>query len=469
LGTLTTEMNADVNKVWNACLNRIRNRVNERSYKTWFRPIVPVQLDDNVLIVQLPNEFFFKHLEENYLPVLKSSLHEELGKEARLEYKIRKARDRKAVKSREKISKSPAAEGKNPFSTGVEAPIRIEPQLVSKYNFEDFVEGDCNKLARSAGLRIAEDPGQTSFNPLTIYGLSGLGKTHLVHAIGNLALEKNPTLKVLYLSTEKFTNQVIQAIKAGNINELVGYYQQLDLFLLDDIHFLARREKTQEILFHIFNQIHQNGKQIVLTSDRPPKDLEGMDDRLISRFKWGLSTDLTAPDFETRMAIAYHKLEKENGQIPDKVLEYVCYNVKENIRELEGLLTSLLFQANVTNSTIDVKLAEKVLNQFVEKEDTEINVESIKVLICKLLEITDQEIIGKSRKRDIVSARQIIMYLAKQYTPSSYKEIGKSFGGRDHSTVIHACKSIKDQMDTNPLFRDKVKRLEREIELSFMK
>lgn len=466
---MTAEMNADINKVWDSCLTNIRNNVNERSFRTWFRPIVPVALDKNVLTVQLPNEFFYKHLEEHYLEVLKQTIRNELGPNARLEYQIIRQRETESANTKRKEKSQEKEVIRNPFVIPGIKKIRVEPQLIGKYTFDNFIEGDCNKLARSAGIRLAESPGSTAFNPLTIYGNSGLGKTHLAHAIGNLAISYKSDLKVLYVSTEKFTNQIIQAIKSGNISELVAFYQDLDLFILDDIHFLANREKTQEILFHIFNQIHHNGKQIVLTSDRPPKDLDGMDERLISRFKWGLSADLTAPDFETRMAIAQYKLEKERKQIPNEVLEYVCFNIRDNIRELEGLLTSLLFQANVTNAKIDIALAESILTKFIEKEQKEINVENIKSLVCDALEMDVRQVAGKSRKRDFVSARQIIMYLSKKYTNASYKEIGESFGGRDHSTVIHACKAVKDQIETNKLFRDKVKKLERDIELTFKK
>ena len=461
-------MEGNINTVWNACLENIRSDVSERSFKTWFKPIVPLTLKDNVLVVQLPSVFFYEYLEKHYIAVLKNTLRKELGPNARLEYRILTAGKNEGEKSQAK-SAVQNEEIKNPFVIPGIRKIKVESNLMLKYNFDDFIEGDCNKLARSAGIAIARKPGETAFNPLVVYGKSGLGKTHLVHAIGNLTKENFPNKRVLYVSTEKFTNQVIQSIKSNNTNELVAFYQELDMFILDDIHFLARREKTQEILFHIFNQIHQNAKQIILTSDRPPKDLEGMEDRLISRFKWGLSADLTTPDFETRIAIAQWKLEKEKVNISFDVLEYICYNIRDNIRELEGFLTSLCFQAAVTNSPIDLKLAERVLHQFVEKEDREISVENIKRLVCESLGLDPESIQGKSRKRDLVSARQIGMYLSKAFTSASYKEIGKSFGGRDHSTVIHACKSIQDQMDTNSMFSDKVKRLEKDIQLSFMK
>ena len=461
-------MEGNINTVWNACLDHIRDDVNERSFRTWFKPIVPLELKENVMVVQLPSVFFYEYLEKHYVKVLKNTLRKELGPNARLEYRILTAGKKENTQSGAS-SKGQSEAIKNPFVIPGIRKIKVESNLMGKYNFEDFIEGDCNKLARSAGLAIAAKPGETAFNPLVVYGKSGLGKTHLVHAIGNLAKNNFSNKRILYVSTEKFTNQVIQSIKSNNTNELVAFYQELDMFILDDIHFLARREKTQEILFHIFNQIHQNGKQIILTSDRPPKDLEGMEDRLISRFKWGLSADLTAPDFETRIAIAQWKLEKEKVEIPFDVLEYICYNIRDNIRELEGLLTSLCFQAAVTNSPIDLKLAERVLHQFVEKEDREISVENIKKLVCESLGMDVESIQGKSRKRDLVSARQIGMYLAKSFTSASYKEIGKSFGGRDHSTVIHACKSIQDQIETNSMFNDKVKRLEKDIQLSFMK
>nr|MBS0037304.1 chromosomal replication initiator protein DnaA [Saprospiraceae bacterium] len=466
-------MNTDIQNLWDSCLENIRGSVSERVFKTWFKPIVPLALNQNVLTVQLPNEFFYDFLEEHYVEVLKSTIKGELGPRARLEYKIllpkEKARPPASSTVRKKKSADLGKEIKNPFVIPGIKKMKVESQLVSKYTFDDFIEGDCNKLARSAGIAIARKPGETAFNPLVVYGKSGLGKTHLVHAVGNEVKSAYPDKKVLYVSTEKFTNQVYQSIKANNTNELVAFYQELDVFILDDIHFLARREKTQEILFHIFNQIHQNGKQIILTSDRPPKDLEGMEDRLITRFKWGLSADLTPPDFETRMVIALQKLELENVEIPTNVLEYICYNIKDNIRELEGYLTSLIFQASVTQTEVDLKLAEKVMHQFIEKEEREVSVENIKKLVCESLGLDLESVQGKSRKREIVSARQIGMYLSKNFTSASYKEIGRCFGGRDHSTVIHSYKTIQDQIETNEVFSDKIKKLEKDIQLSFMK
>ena len=464
-------MKTEIQKVWDSCLETIRKGVTDRAFQTWFKPIVPVALKDHVLTVQLPNEFFFEYLEEHYLELLKSSISEELGPRARLEYKIMmpKSKSKRPLKSTGNQKAKGSGEIRNPFVIPGIKKLKFDSNLVSKYKFGDFIEGDCNKLARSAGIAISKKPGKTAFNPLVVYGKSGLGKTHLVHAIGNETREQFPNAKIVYVSTEKFTNQVYQSIKTGNTNELVAFYQELDVFILDDIHFLARREKTQEILFHIFNQIHQNGKQIVLTSDRPPKDLEGMEDRLITRFKWGLSADLTAPDFETRMVIAMQKLEGERVEIPHKVLEYICYNIKDNIRELEGYLTSLLFQSSVTDTPIDLQLAEKVMTQFIEKEEREVSVENIKRLVCESLGLDLESIQGKSRKREIVSARQIGMYLSKNYTSASYKEIGRCFGGRDHSTVIHSYKAIQDQIETNEIFCDKVKKLEKDIQLSFMK
>lgn len=465
-------MGTDIQKVWDSCLEDIRSNINDRSFRTWFRPIVPVALKENVLTVQLPNEFFYDYLEKHYLGILKSTIRKELGPKARLEYKILMAKEGKStsLQARKELEKETrGSEIKNPFVIPGIKKIRVEPQLIKKYTFESFIEGDCNRLARSAGMAIAAKPGETAFNPLVAYGKSGLGKTHLAHAIGNLALEHHPEKKVLYVSAEKFTNHVIQSIKSNNTTEMVAFYQELDVFILDDIHCLAKREKTQEILFHIFNQIHHNGKQIILTSDRPPKDLDGVEKRLISRFKWGLSADLSEPDFETRLAIAQWKLEKNNESIPFEVLEYICYNIRDNIRELEGFLTSLLFQANVSNAKIDLKLAEKVMGQFIEKENKEISVNNIKVLVAEKLGLEIDQVEGKSRKRDIVSARQIGMYLSKAYTAASFKEIGQCFGGRDHSTVIHACKTIKDHIETNEMFFEKVKSLEKDIQLSFKK
>ena len=299
-----------------------------------------------------------------------------------------------------------------------------------------------------------------------VFGDVGLGKTHLIQAVGNEVLNRFTNKSVLYVSAEEFTNQIIQAIKNNAINDLVNYYQLVDVLIVDDIHFLANKIKTQEIFFHIFNQLHQTGRQIILSSDRPPKDLEGMEERLISRFKWGLSADMQAPDLETRMAILEAKMNREGIEIPMDVSEFICYNVKNNIRELEGVLISLIAQSSLNNREIDLELAKDVIKNFVSELNREITVEYIQQLVAEHFGVAVDKLQGSTRKRKIVIARQLSMYLAKNLTDKSLKTIGEVFGGRDHSTVIYSIRTVQDLMETDTMIKDAVSELEKKIRMS---
>ena len=317
-------------------------------------------------------------------------------------------------------------------------------------------------------MAIAKKPGGTAFNPLVVYGDVGLGKTHLVQAIGNEIQTLHTDKQVLYVTTEKFTNQVIQAIKTNSVNDFMNFYHMIDVLIIDDIQFLASRPKTQEIFFNIFNQLHQSGKQIILTSDRAPKDLQEVEARLISRFKWGLVADLKTPEFETRIKILEKKLEKENLNLSDEIKEYICTHIKNNIRELEGVVISLVAQSSLNRRNIDIKLVKDVIRQFVSHVDKEISLENNKNLVAKHFDMPVEKLHSKTRLREVVMARQLSMYLAKTYTNSSLKVIGDSFGGRDHSTVIHSLKAIQDLMDTDIMFKDKVNVLVKKVKTNLI-
>ncbi|MFK8104354.1 MAG: chromosomal replication initiator protein DnaA [Saprospiraceae bacterium] len=473
----------DCISVWDNCLRTIRRNVNNQSFKTWFEPIKPVRLDKFALTIQVPNKFFYEWLEEHYVSLLKMTIRQELGEEGRLEYQILMGttEEQKAAvpnnsynspkaKSRNDAPYSPGAIDagniKNPFVIPGIRKLSIDPQLNVSYTFDNFIEGDCNRLARSAGQAIAKKPGGTAFNPLVIFGDVGLGKTHLAQAIGNAVLRNMNNKTVLYVSSEKFTNQIIQSIKNNAVNDFVNFYQLIDVLIVDDIQFLANKQKTQEIFFHIFNQLHQNGKQIILTSDRPPKDMDGMEERLISRFKWGLSADLQVPDLETRMAILEAKMNQEGLDLPYDVTEFICYNIKNNIRELEGVLISLVAQSSLNQREIDIDLAKQVIKNFVTQMSKEITVEFIQKLVANHFSVPVDKLAGKTRKRSIVIARQLSMYLAKNLTNKSLKAIGENFGGRDHSTVIYSCKAVQDLVDTDMIFKDTVTDLEKKIKMS---
>lgn len=470
--------------VWDNCLQTIRRNVNGQSFKTWFEPIRPIRLENAALTIQVPNKFFYEWLEEHYVALLKLTIRKELGERGRLEYQIltgagNHAKRQLVASVHERQNGTTrhnrggvnpggldAANIKNPFVIPGIKKLKVDPQLNPNYTFDSFIEGDCNRLARSAGQAVAKKPGGTAFNPLVIFGDVGLGKTHLAHAIGNEVLHSKEGKTVLYVSSEKFTGQIIESIKNNAVNDFVNFYQMIDVLIVDDIQFLANKTKTQEIFFHIFNQLHQSGKQIILTSDRPPKDLDGMEERLISRFKWGLSADLQVPEFETRVAILEAKMNREGFDIPSDVVEFICYNIQNNIRELEGVLVSLIAQSSLNRREIDVELAKDVTRNFVTQINKEITLDFIKNLVADHFKVPVDKLGGKTRKRQFVIARQLSMYLAKHLTDKSLKAIGQMFGGRDHSTVIYSIKTVQDLMETDLVFKDTVSELEKKIKLS---
>jgi len=453
---------------WDDCATIIKEQVPAQSFKTWFEPIKSVSYQDKVLTIQVPNTFFYDWLEEHFVSELKFALNKVLGAGARLEYKILVDNHRKLSSTiPNKPTEQFASEKiKNPFVIPGIKKFRVDSNLNPKYTFDLYIEGDCNKLARAAGQAISKNPGGTAFNPLFIYGDVGLGKTHLVQAIGNEILNQSPKKNVAYITSERFTSQIIAAIKNNSINDFIYYYQHVDALIVDDIQFLANKLKTQEIFFNIFNQMHQTGKQIILTSDKAPKDLQGVEERLINRFKWGLSADLQKPDYETRYAILEEKLDLEGIDFPEAVKEYICYNIKNNIRELEGVIITLIAQSTLNSRDIDIDLAKEVIQQFVNYANREISVHNIKELVAEHFEVPVEKLQSKTRKREVVMARQLSMYLAKNYTNSSLKNIGRNFGNRDHSTVIHSVKVVQDLMDTDSLFKDTVNSLEKKVQMS---
>ncbi len=458
-------MNKSESTIWNECVEIIQKNVNPQSFKTWFEPIKPVKYEDNILTIQVPNKFFYEWIEENYIDLLRLAVQKVMGEKGSLEYQILMDNHRKIGGVNEQ-KPNDNDEITNPFVIPGIKKIKVESQLNNKYTFENFIEGDCNKLARSAGLEISMKPGITSFNPLFIFGDTGLGKTHLSHAIGNEIITKFPNKQVLYVTTEQFTNQVINAIKSNAINDFMTFYQMIDVLIIDDIQFLANRPKTQEIFFNIFNQLHQNRKQIILTSDRPPKDLQDVEKRLISRFKWGLSADLNSPEYDTRLNILKTKMIQERVNLSEELVEYICHHVKNNVRELEGVLISLVARASLNKTIINLDLIREVVEQFVSTDSKEISVENIKKLVAEHFELPIEKLHGTTRKRQIVIARQLSMYLAKSFTTSSLKSIGSNFGGKDHSTVIYSIKAVQDLMDTDTLFKETVQQLEKKVQLS---
>ncbi|MEX0746774.1 MAG: chromosomal replication initiator protein DnaA, partial [Rhodothermales bacterium] len=334
----------------------------------------------------------------------------------------------------------------------------------ASYTFERFIEGDCNRLARSASWAIAQQPGATSFNPFLIYGGVGLGKTHLIQAIGNY-VKVHKSDAVLYVSSERFTSDFVQSIQHNRVNEFSIFYRNIDLLVIDDVQFFGGKEKTQEEFFHIFNALHQAGKQIVLSADRPPREIEGIEERLLSRFQWGLSADLQPPELETRIAILNRKAEDDGIELSHDVIEFIAHNVKSNIRELEGALIRLLAHATLHKREIDLPLAKEVLRDLIKETRINLTIEEIQRVTCGYFNISEDLVRAKTRKREVVQARQVAMYFSKQLTQHSLKTIGLHFGGRDHSTVIHSCQSIENQMETDPKFREMLEEIAHKIEL----
>ncbi|WP_226390955.1 chromosomal replication initiator protein DnaA [Penaeicola halotolerans] len=476
-------MIAEHQSVWNNCLQLISQHISEHSFSTWFKPIVPVRLENKVLTIQVPSQFFYEWLEENYVKLLKMAILETLGADGRLEYAV--VVDKGNEKNQPYVVNFPQnnytgnnkpnknqgngfvkfEDIKSPFELkSLETDIQ-QSNLNPHYVFDTYIEGDCNRLARSAGFAVAQKPGITSFNPLMVYGGVGLGKTHLVQAIGNEIKGNLNDKFVLYVSSEKFTNQFTDAIKNNSIQSFTNFYLQVDVLIIDDVQFLAGKERTQEMFFHIFNHLHQSGKQIIMTSDCPPRDLKGLQERLLSRFKWGLTADLQMPDFETRIAIIKRKMQGDGIYIPDEVVEYLAYSVDTNVRELEGVLISLIAHASLNKKEMDLELAKQTLKNIVQDIDTEVGIDFIQKTVSDYFKIDLKDLKDKTRKKEIVTARQIAMYFAKEYTNHSLKSIGYHFGGRDHSTVIHAVQTVNDLIDTDHTIRNAVAELKKKFKM----
>lgn len=461
-----------VSQIWLDGLEIIRGRVNNQSYKTWFEPIVPLKSEQGRFIVQVPSQFFSEWLEEHYFSLINEALTQVSGKETTVEYRV--SQDDVESDSREATPPSITLQGSETQPPNTETFERlqgvvltqkiVEPGLNPRYTFENYIKGESNQFARAAALAVANNPGGTSFNPLVIYGGVGLGKTHLVQAIGNHLMRSGKPQRVLYISSEKFTIDFVDAIQKDSVSEFSNFYRNVDLLLVDDIQFFSGKEKTQDYFFHTFNALHQQGKQIVLSCDKPPKDLKGLNERLISRFQWGLTADIQPPDLEMRIAILRKKSGDDGFVLPQDVVEFLAQNVTTNIRELEGCLIGLLARSSLENRKIDLDLARDVVRSLVGEVRTHITIEEIQRIVCEHLGIPEDLIRAKTRKQEIVMARQIAMYLAKELTNSSLKTIGLHFGGRDHSTVIHAYQTIEDSMKTDIRQKQLVEQVKSKLE-----
>jgi len=470
-------------RIWNNCLNVIKDNVPSISFRTWFEPIVPLKLDNDILTIQVPSPFFYEYLEEQYIDILRKVIKKELGPEAKLEYNVVMqnnsysnskpytvkfpARNTKEIKNTPVSVPLDASENtiKNPFVIPGLKKLDIDPRLNPENSFDNFIEGECNRLARSAGFAVSKNPGGTAFNPLLVYGDSGLGKTHLAQAIGIEVKELFPEKTVLYVNANKFQTQFVDAIRNNNKNDFLHFYQMIDVLIIDDVHEFAGKEKTQDTFFHIFNHLHQSGKQLILTSDKPPVELQGMESRLLSRFKWGLSADLQAPDFETRMAILKKKTYNDGIELPEEVLEYISTHISDNIRELEGALISLLAQSTLNKKEITLELTKEMIDKLIKSTKREISIDYIQKVVCNYYNIGLEQLQSKTRKREIVQARQVAMFFSKTLTKSSLATIGSQIGGKDHATVLHACKTVNNLIETDKRFRLQVDEIEKKLKM----
>lgn len=444
-------------ELWEQCLQLIKDNIGEQMYKTWFAPTNALSWINEVLTISVPSQFFCEWIEEHYYSLLRKVICQILGEKAKLQYQVVVDKGKNSLEDR--AIKLPALRTPPPPSAGQAAlPFINAPQAVQHYHtylnpryvFDNFIRGDCNQLAVSAAMAVAESPGKTRYNPLCIYGSTGLGKTHLAQAIANYVGQNNRNQRVFYTNSERFTIEYVNAIQNNKVNEFTNFYRSIDVLIVDDIQFFSGKEKTQDNFFHTFNALYQAGKQIILTSDRPPKDLVGVDDRLLSRFQWGLTVDIQAPDYETRLAIIQRKSADEGFEVPADVAEHLARNIQSSVREIEGALISLLAKVSLDNREMSLQLAKEVVcdNASISLSRF-INIDDIKKETASYFKLTIEALEGKTRKHEIVLARQVAMYVAKQITDSSLKTIGAHFGGRDHTTVLHSCEMIENYLKNN--------------------
>jgi chromosomal replication initiator protein len=440
--------------VWQNCLGTLRELISEKNFNTWITPIQPLSIVGSTITIQVPSQYFYEQLEAFFLEPLGEALRKELGEDADMIYSVLVDKGNQQVKPitinipSQKGAKPNYGASLNPFHNVQSEFTNHDGNLNTDYTFETLVEADCNRLAVAAGIRISNMPGTNGFNPLMVYGGVGLGKTHLVQAIGNKIRELHPQKRVVYVTTEQFYSQFLDALKSDVIQQFVNFYMSVDALIVDDIQFLTGKSQTQELFFNVFNRLHQKNKQIILTSDCAPRDLKGMHERLTTRFKWGLTADLQLPGFETRLAILNRKLEADGYVIDPNIVEYLAMTIDTNVRELIGVLISVMARGAMSAS-IDMEMVKQVISNVVVDVDEELNIETITRIVSEYYKVPEDALKATTRKRDIVIPRQVAMYLAKDLTQSSLKLIGDFFGGKDHTTVMHAIKTVQEQLKLN--------------------
>lgn len=463
-------MNSNFDILWGNCLDVIKDNIPEPAFNTWFAPIVPLNYEDNVLTIQVPSQFFYEYLEDKYLDIIQQTLYREIGEGTILNYRILVETESNTAVEMRGVSKSFNGSDKNTnkkITAKVPSPFdRVETsefdsQINTKYSFNNFFEGESNRLTRTAAEAVSNNPAKTAFNPLFIHGHSGVGKSHLCHALGAKVQELYPDKKVLYLSAHLFKVQYTDARRFNTINDFINFYQSIDVLIIDDIQELSGLEKTQNTFFHIFNHLHQNNKQLVMTSDCAPMDMQGVEERLLTRFRWGLAAKLERPDKELRKKILQNKILSDGLSIPEDVVDYIAERVTENVRDLEGIVVSLMAHSIINNREIDINLARRVVEQSIKFEKKRITVQKIKDAVSDYYNIKKDLIQSTSRKREIVQARQVTMYFIKKHTELSLSQIGVQVGNRSHATVLHACNTVKNYYDFDKGFRSDLEEIEK--------
>ena len=452
--------------LWNRCLQIIKDNVPPQTYKTWFLPIVPLKYEDKTLVLQVPSQFFYEFLEEQFIDLLRQSILKVFGEGSKLMYNVMVVNNPPTTVPLPPHPDHTTTTAAKPQVKEVpQQPLvtQLDSHLKGDYNFETFIEGESNKLSRSVAEAVALNPAKTIFNPLFIYGASGVGKTHLVNAIGTKIKELYPDKRVLYVSAHLFQVQYTDSVRNNTVNDFINFYQTIDVLIIDDIQEFAGVTKTQNTFFHIFNHLHQNGKQLILTSDRSPVLLQGVEERLITRFKWGMVAELEKPTVELRRDILRNKIRRDGLQFPPEVVDYIAENVSDSVRDLEGIIISIMAHATIYNRDIDLELAQRIVKKVTHNENKPVTIDDILRVVCTHYGLESNAIHTKSRKRDVVQARQVAMYLAKTYTDLSTAKIGNLIGNRDHATVLHACKTIKSLKDVDKAFQTEMDEIQAEL------
>ena len=457
-------MEKDVQVIWAECQQVLRDNLTPTVYNTWFAPIKALSFENNVLTLQVKTQFIVEYIEENYIVLLSKVLFRKFGPQTKLEYyALTNSRTDAGVNIPSNVSQAPVAPPVLLQQPDLKEEPDFDSQLNPSYTFESFVQGEANKLARTVALSVAAQPGRSSFNPLFIYGGSGVGKTHLANAIGNDVKRLLPMKRVLYVSANTFQLQYQDAAAHNHIPDFLLFYQTIDVLIVDDIQYIAGKRATQDTFFHIFNYLQQSGKQIVLTCDNAPKDLDGLEERLLTRFKWGLAAEMVKPDYELRKNILLNKMHRDGVTLSMDIVEFIANNVRDNVRDLEGVLAALLAYSTLADKDIDMELAEQVVGRIVELKPRERSMSDIADAVCEEFHVSPEALMSNSRQRDVVIARQVSMYLAKKYTALTMSEIGRTHGNRTHATVMHALDVLNSTLATDVVLGQRVRHIENVI------